>query len=404
MVTGKKKYFIVIMLLICMNISACISQSDNRDTVSASENPEGKESNQVIDNETENITQEVITDSYGNIINVVSPSIETTTTIETAVETAEETMVETMEQTAATEVSIQDTEAMTNVADTAVTESVTESASQVIQSSTQSITQAVSKPVTYDIAFYTPVQSQTSVYNVGGYSVDYSNTADGYIMVCNGNGNNGAVMMLYYNGTYYSRYDIISGTYETFNLTKGDGTYTIRIMEPTGAYDANGNALYSAKGALDINVTLSASTKPFLYPTQRVAFGYSSTAVQKSYELCYGLTTDAEKVNAIYNFIISNIVYDYNKAGQITSGQITSYIPNADATLSSKTGICSDYSALFAVMCRAQQIPAIMVYGTVDGYSHAWNKIYYNGVWNFYDATYAASKSVGKVYTENNFY
>ena len=59
----------------------------------------------------------------------------------------------------------------------------------------------------------------------------------------------------------------------------------------------------------------------------------------------------------------SRYTYDNKLANEITSGKITKYIPDTAATLKGTTGICYDFSSLFAAMCRSQGIPCALTKG-----------------------------------------
>ena len=59
-------------------------------------------------------------------------------------------------------------------------------------------------------------------------------------------------------------------------------------------------------------------------------------------------------------------------------------------TISTRKGICYDFSHLFAALCRSQNIPCYVVDGTKfddANYHHTWNRIYYNGCWWNVDVT-----------------
>lgn len=101
-------------------------------------------------------------------------------------------------------------------------------------------------------------------------------------------------------------------------------------------------------------------------------------------EICAGCDTDVEKVQAIYSWMIANLEYDYNY------NAIFQYF-NVRKTLSTKQGVCFDFSHLFAALCRSQSIPCY----AVDGISyedstvqHTWNRVYYDGTWWNMDVTH----------------
>ena len=74
-------------------------------------------------------------------------------------------------------------------------------------------------------------------------------------------------------------------------------------------------------------------------------------------EICAGCATDAEKVQAIYNWMIANFEYDY-------SYQTLLQYFDVRRTLSTRKGVCYDFANLFAALCRSQNIPCYVVDGT----------------------------------------
>ena len=100
-------------------------------------------------------------------------------------------------------------------------------------------------------------------------------------------------------------------------------------------------------------------------------------------EICAGCETDEEKVQAFYNWIISNIEYDYK------ADPFFQYF-DVRKTLHTKQGICFDFSHLFAAFCRSQNIPCYVVDGTPfdrTQANHTWNRVYYDGCWWDLDVT-----------------
>ena len=63
-------------------------------------------------------------------------------------------------------------------------------------------------------------------------------------------------------------------------------------------------------------------------------------------QLAEGAATDLDVVDAIYNYVVSHITYDYDKAASVQSG----YLPDADEILSCGAGICFDYADVMAVI------------------------------------------------------
>ena len=100
-------------------------------------------------------------------------------------------------------------------------------------------------------------------------------------------------------------------------------------------------------------------------------------------EICTDCETDAEKVQAIYSWIIHNCEYNYDYYAFIQ------YF-NVRRTLSTRKGVCYDFANLFAALCRSQNIPCYVVDGTSYNRAtedHTWNRVYYDGCWWDLDVT-----------------
>lgn len=253
------------------------------------------------------------------------------------------------------------------------------------------------------------VASTSAVYSKNGVTIDAQNTTNGFVQV-KSSGSNKKQKVQVKKGSAAYNYDLNSkGTYETFPLQMGNGQYNVRVLE-----NVSGNS-YKEIYSVSLSVTLSGETAPFLHPNQFVNYTSSSQSAKKAAELCAGSKTDIEKLKTIYNYMIKNIQYDYQKAKTVTSG----YVPNPDSILSSKKGICFDYASLMAAMLRSQGVPTRLVVGTVDtvAVTHAWNEVYLQGKgwvavkieitstgWKLMDSTFGASNSVGSGYTAARVY
>ena len=100
-------------------------------------------------------------------------------------------------------------------------------------------------------------------------------------------------------------------------------------------------------------------------------------------EICADSDTDAEKVQAIYNWMIVNFEYDYDYQ------TILQYF-DVRRTLRTRKGVCYDFANLFAALCRSQNIPCYVVDGTPYNRAtedHTWNRVYYDGLWWDLDVT-----------------
>lgn len=225
-------------------------------------------------------------------------------------------------------------------------------------------------------------------------TLDYSNSTEGYVAVrYNGNSSKVKLRITGPDSIVYT-YDLRSDDYEFFPLTGGNGSYTV------GVYENIQDTEYSTAFFETIDVSITNELAPFLYPNQYVDFTPESECVVKSAELVASADTDLDAVSLIYNYIISNITYDYDKAETVQSG----YLPNVDEILESGTGICFDYAAVMVTMLRSQGIPARLEIGYASDAYHAWLSVYIkdigwvNGVveftgdtWTLMDPTFGAS-------------
>ena len=113
-------------------------------------------------------------------------------------------------------------------------------------------------------------------------------------------------------------------------------------------------------------------------------------------EICVDCDTDEEKVKAIYKWMIYNFEYDYD------CEPLIQYF-NVRKTLSTRKGICYDFSHLFAALCRSQNIPCYVVDGDKRDnaqYHHTWNRVYFDSSWWNIDVTFdtVQTKNQGSLY------
>ncbi len=116
---------------------------------------------------------------------------------------------------------------------------------------------------------------------------------------------------------------------------------------------------------------------------------YLDKLVTKTFKKIHkpGMTT-YEKVKACYDYLVKNMTYKSSFRFNQTAGYVSFYdgliVDNAYHALSTKTGVCDDYSAAFVVMCRRIGLEAYVVGGSVSKKSggrtgHAWTYILLNG-------------------------
>lgn len=235
--------------------------------------------------------------------------------------------------------------------------------------------------------------------------IDYSNASEGYLMV-NYTGSNAKVKLQITGAdavTY--TYNLSGKGYETFPLTAGSGNYKVVVYE-----NITGDE-YAAVLSASISVESGNEFGPYLYPSQYVNFTASSLPIAKAKELAYPANEDLDVISNVYNYIIANFTYDYDKAANVQSG----YLPDVDEIFTINTGICFDYAAVMATMLRSQRIPTRLEVGYKGEEYHAWISTYVkdvgwiNGViefdgkdWKLMDPTFAATSSSPESFTADD--
>lgn len=238
-------------------------------------------------------------------------------------------------------------------------------------------------------------------------TIDTSHTDQGYLMV-NYTGSNPKVkfQLTGPNEVTYT-YNLYDG-YETFPLTAGNGSYNL------GVYEFIEGTSYSTLFTQSIEVSIANEFGPYLYANQYVNFTSDSVLIEKGSQLARPADTDFEVVENVYNYIITNYTYDFDKAATVESG----YLPDVDEIYSKQTGICFDFASVMATMLRTQNIPTRLEVGYMGEVYHAWISVHIpgqgwvNGIiefdgedWNLMDPTFAStSNDPVDFLTENDSY
>lgn len=235
----------------------------------------------------------------------------------------------------------------------------------------------------------------TVTYGSEGVTIDASHISEGYIMVSYTGTNEKVKLQITGPDEVVYTYDL-HGDYETFPLTAGSGSYTVGVFE-----NIEGTS-YSTLFTQTIDVKIDDEFGPYLYANQYVNFDGDSKVVEKAEELSKPCNDDLEVIEQVYNYMISNFTYDYDKAESVQSG----YLPDVDEVFEAQTGICFDYAAVMAAMLRSQRIPTRLEVGYAGDVYHAWISTYIeeqgwvNGIiqfdgknWELMDPTFASTSS-----------
>lgn len=226
--------------------------------------------------------------------------------------------------------------------------------------------------------------------------IDYSNTADGYVMVRFKEEITKRLKVQVKGPTTTYTYNITQNEWETFPLSDGNGDYQVALYE-----NAEGSK-YALVQSVSVSVELEDEFAPFIRPNQYVDYADATETIEIAARLTAGKEEELDKVKAVYEYVITNIAYDKELAESVQSG----YLPDLDKVLEKKKGICFDYAALMTGMLRSQSVPCKLVVGYAGEAYHAWisvytekdgwldNVIYFDGTtWKRMDPTFASSGS-----------
>lgn len=208
-----------------------------------------------------------------------------------------------------------------------------------------------------------------NIYKSTKSEIDASKSEEGFIKIKYLKETTKRLKVIIEKGTEKYTYDLNNkGEYDTYPLQMGDGKYKVSV------YENISDNKYATKQTQTIDVKLLDANAPFLASNQLINYTDSSETTKKATELTEGKETDFEKIDVIYDYIITNITYDNEKAKTVKSG----YLPSVDEILKSNKGICFDYASVMAAMLRSQDIPAKLVTGYSSNLNvfHAWNEVY----------------------------
>ncbi|MDY6325306.1 MAG: transglutaminase-like domain-containing protein [Catonella sp.] len=214
------------------------------------------------------------------------------------------------------------------------------------------------------------------------------------------NNENGTIR-LSFNNTYSEKIKLLvqltGGKMFKYDIPKGNVNVNIPLTEGNGEYkiilakNISGTR-YSVLQTSVIKLSVSSSTSPYLTSNIIIDWDTTNKAVKKAQQLTKGKSGNSAKFKAVYNYVVKNYSYDYDKLSILDSlSKDGSYIPNIDSIYSSKKGICYDISIMMASMLRSVDVPTKVVTGytpnAANNQYHAWNNVYISS-WKIVDATY----------------
>lgn len=221
-------------------------------------------------------------------------------------------------------------------------------------------------PVFSPLQVLEPEAPGTTTLGSSPLTLDVSNTGQGYFTgISDSSDLTTSLQITTPSGLNYS-YFIQPEEQAVIPFTDGDGDYLIT------AYQQVSGDQYAALYCETVTVTLDNEFLPFLYPNQYVDFSADSEASKLALSMISEDTKDIEALQLIYDYVVDNLTYDYEKADTVETG----YLPDVDDTLKTGTGICFDYAALSTAMLRSCDIPCKLQIGYAGDIKHAWIDVY----------------------------
>jgi len=157
---------------------------------------------------------------------------------------------------------------------------------------------------------YPTVASGEQVKESNNCVIDYSNTADGYVMVKFKKALGPTLKCVVTTGGQALndgyKYTLSVNKYQVIPLTEGNTAYTIYLL-----YEVGGR--YAMEMTLKVNVEMTDQFEPYLRPNQFVNYTKSTKVVKKAASITKKCKNDLAKVKKVYNYVIKN--YKYDKAG-----------------------------------------------------------------------------------------
>lgn len=215
--------------------------------------------------------------------------------------------------------------------------------------------------------------------NVYGEYMYSMSALENNLLKFNSSSGNGNIKVMVEKGKEKYYYNLNKAE-ELIPLQLGKGNYSVKVLEKI-----SGNK-YKVIGKKDINCVNEIGNEVFLNSCQPVYWKDEVELIKLTKSIVKEKKTEKEKVEAVYNYIVANIKYDYNKINNIDD----TYVPELDNILSIKKGICYDYASLLAGMLRSEGIPTKLVKGYKNDLKeyHAWNEVFLEGKWQVIDTTY----------------
>ena len=221
------------------------------------------------------------------------------------------------------------------------------------------------------------------------YGIDSSMAKDGYVTVTYPQKITKIMKVIVQKDDEKYTYDLKSNDEIKYPLQMGTGQYKVTV------YENISGTKYKAVDSVSFNVAAIDEKSVYTISNPIINYSKEMISIVELNKLVESSKNTTEKVDTIYNYMISKITYDMDKIKNLKSD----YVPVIDEVYLTNKGICYDYSSLFASILRDLNIPTRLVMGyapNVNGY-HAWNQIFIDGKWITTDTTYDAQAKSYKI-------
>ncbi len=177
-----------------------------------------------------------------------------------------------------------------------------------------------------------------------------------------------------YSSKNYTKYNSSRATsFDDFAINKVNNTYTVSTTE-------------------QLVYVLERNIKPDCVKesTAETIYNKIKTILR---EIIDDKMTDVEKVKAIHDWLILNVVYDNELLLLVSQNQDVKKYKGftLEGVFLDNKAVCEGIAKAFVVMANIEGIPCVFVEGkqtnNPNGVGHAWNKIYVNNKWYIIDAT-----------------
>ncbi|OHD54076.1 MAG: hypothetical protein A2Y33_10180 [Spirochaetes bacterium GWF1_51_8] len=104
-----------------------------------------------------------------------------------------------------------------------------------------------------------------------------------------------------------------------------------------------------------------------------------------AFQLTGMISEISNKARAIHDYLVKSIYYDLDIYNGIYRPQ------DAVAVYERWNAVCAGYSAIYAALLRAIDIPAVYIHGKAGGsetINHAWNEVWWANTWHIVDVTW----------------